>query len=58
MFALQSYAPAHPRLVALTWGGEDLAAALGATDSREGGSGPFPITSRARNAYSRPAPPG
>jgi citrate lyase subunit beta/citryl-CoA lyase len=58
MFALQSYAPAHPRLVALTWGGEDLAAALGATDNREGGSGPFPITSRARNAYSRPAPPG
>lgn len=35
MFALQSYAPAHPRLVALTWGAEDLAAALGATDNRE-----------------------
>ncbi len=35
MFALGSYAPAHPRLAALTWGAEDLAAALGATDNRE-----------------------
>ena len=35
MFALGSYAPAHPRLAALTWGGEDLAAALGATTNRE-----------------------
>jgi citrate lyase subunit beta/citryl-CoA lyase len=35
MFSLASYAPAHPRLVALTWGGEDLAAALGATANRE-----------------------
>jgi citrate lyase subunit beta/citryl-CoA lyase len=35
MFALGSYAPAHPRLAALTWGAEDLAAALGATENRE-----------------------
>lgn len=35
MFALGSYAPAHPRLAALTWGAEDLAAALGATANRE-----------------------
>jgi citrate lyase subunit beta/citryl-CoA lyase len=35
MFALGSYAPAHSRLAALTWGGEDLAAAVGATDNRE-----------------------
>src|SRR5271166_3273639 len=35
MFALGSYAPAHPRLVALTWGAEDLSAALGATANRE-----------------------
>jgi citrate lyase subunit beta / citryl-CoA lyase len=35
MFNLASYAPAHPRLAALTWGGEDLAAALGATDNHE-----------------------
>ncbi len=35
MFALGSYAPAHPRLAALTWGAEDLAAALGATDNKE-----------------------
>jgi citrate lyase subunit beta/citryl-CoA lyase len=33
MFALASYAP-HPRLAAFTWGGEDLAAALGATANR------------------------
>ena len=35
MFTLGSYAPAHPRLVALTWGAEDLAAALGATANKE-----------------------
>ena len=35
MFTLGSYAPAHPRLVGLTWGAEDLAAALGATDNKE-----------------------
>lgn len=35
MFHLFSYAPAHSRLVALTWGAEDLAAAIGATDNRE-----------------------
>jgi citrate lyase subunit beta/citryl-CoA lyase len=43
MFALGSYAPAHPRLIALTWGAEDLAAALGATDNKEpDGSWTFP----------------
>ncbi|RBP04132.1 citrate lyase subunit beta/citryl-CoA lyase [Roseiarcus fermentans] len=42
MFALHSYAPAHPRLAALTWGGEDLAAALGATENREEGGWTFP----------------
>jgi citrate lyase subunit beta / citryl-CoA lyase len=35
MFALGSYAPAHPRLVGLTWGAEDLGAAMGATDNKE-----------------------
>ena len=35
MFTLASYAPAHPRLVAMTWGAEDLSAALGATDNKE-----------------------
>ena len=35
MFALASYAPPHPRLIALTWGAEDLAAALGATENKE-----------------------
>jgi citrate lyase subunit beta / citryl-CoA lyase len=43
MFALGSYAPSHPRLIALTWGSEDLAAALGATDNKEpDGSWTFP----------------
>jgi citrate lyase subunit beta / citryl-CoA lyase len=35
MFALGSYAPAHAWLIALTWGAEDLSAALGATDNKE-----------------------
>ena len=35
LFALGGYAPAHPRLVGLTWGAEDLAAALGATANKE-----------------------
>lgn len=35
MFALGGYAPAHPRLVGLTWGAEDLAAAVGATANKE-----------------------
>jgi citrate lyase subunit beta/citryl-CoA lyase len=43
MFALGAYAPAHPRLIALTWGAEDLSAALGATDNKEAdGSWTFP----------------
>ena len=43
MFTLGSYAPAHPRLVGLTWGAEDLAAALGATDNKEAdGAWTFP----------------
>lgn len=43
MFNLGSYAPAHPRLVGLTWGAEDLAAAIGATDNKEpGGNWTFP----------------
>ena len=35
MFNLGSYTPPHPRLVALTWGAEDLAAAIGATGNKE-----------------------
>lgn len=43
MFGLGSYAVAHPRLVGLTWGAEDLAAAIGATDNKEAdGSWTFP----------------
>ena len=35
VFSLGSYAPAHPRLAALTWGAEDLAAAVGSTGNRD-----------------------
>ena len=42
MFGLHTYAPAHSRLAALTWGGEDLAAALGATENREDNDWTFP----------------
>ncbi len=35
MFALGSYVPAHPRLVGLTWGAEDLAAAIGASTNKD-----------------------
>lgn len=35
MFNLGSYAPAHPRLAALTWGAEDLGAVVGATSNKE-----------------------
>lgn len=37
MFNLGSYAPAHPRLAALTWGAEDLGAVVGATSNKEPG---------------------
>lgn len=43
MFNLGNYAPPHPRLVAMTWGAEDLAAAIGATyNKEEDGSWTFP----------------
>jgi citrate lyase subunit beta / citryl-CoA lyase len=35
MFSLGSYTPRHPRLIALTWGAEDLSAAVGATANKE-----------------------
>jgi len=35
MFNLGTYAPAHPRLAGLTWGAEDLGAAIGATANKE-----------------------
>ena len=46
MFSLGSYTPAHPRLAALTWGAEDLAAAMGAIANRDAEGGwtfPFEI---------------
>ena len=35
IMSLQSYAPSIPRLVALTWGAEDLSTAVGAISNRE-----------------------
>lgn len=44
LFALGSYTPAHPRLVGLTWGAEDLAAAIGATTNKDAaGAWSFPF---------------
>lgn len=44
LFALGGYTPAPTRLAALTWGAEDLAAALGAASNREAdGSYAFPF---------------
>ena len=43
MFNLGSYAPPHPRLTGLTWGAEDLGAAIGITSNKEeDGSWTFP----------------
>ena len=43
MFNLGSYMPPHPRLLALTWGAEDLSSAMGAIDNKEAdGSWTFP----------------
>ncbi|MEJ7935513.1 CoA ester lyase [Sphingobium sp. AN558] len=43
MFNLGSYAPPPPRMIAMTWGAEDLAAVIGATDNKEeDGSWTFP----------------
>ena len=44
MFNLGSYTPAPPRLTALTWGAEDLGAAIGVTASKdESGAWTFPF---------------
>lgn len=53
MFALGSYAPAHPRLVGLTWGAEDLGAAIGATGNKDAaGAWTFPYqVARAQCLY-------
>ena len=43
MFTLGSYNPPHPRLAGLTWGAEDLSAAIGATSNKDDdGSWSFP----------------
>lgn len=57
MFNLGSYNPANSRLVALTWGAEDLAAAIGATDNKEdSGEWTFPYqNARAQCLYAASA---
>jgi citrate lyase subunit beta / citryl-CoA lyase len=43
VFNVHTYAPAHPRLLALTWGAEDLSAELGAIATRDAaGNWTFP----------------
>lgn len=49
MFNLASYTPPHPRLIALTWGAEDLAAAIGATSNKEADGQWTPPFQMARN---------
>lgn len=39
MFNLGSYVPPHPRLAGLTWGAEDLGAAIGITSNKEADGG-------------------
>lgn len=57
MFALGSYIPPHPRLLALTWGAEDLAAAIGATANKEpDGTWTFPyLVARAQCLFAAAA---
>lgn len=57
MFALGSYAPAHPRLAGLTWGAEDLGAAIGATGNKlPDGAWTFPYqVARAQCLYAAAA---
>lgn len=44
MFALGTYAPAHPRLTGMTWGAEDLGAAIGITSNKDDdGNWTFPF---------------
>ena len=54
LFALGSYAPADRRLAALTWGAEDLAAALGASGNR-GADGEYEFTFRLARTLCRAA---
>ncbi|GAC1578924.1 MAG: CoA ester lyase [Sphingomicrobium sp.] len=49
IFRLGTYTPAHPRLCALTWGAEDLAAVVGATANRDGAGAFTPPYQMVRN---------
>ena len=49
VFALPGYAPAHPRLAALTWGAEDLSADIGAASHSDGAGRWFGPYEMARN---------
>ncbi len=49
LFALESYVGATPRLAGLTWGAEDLSAALGARSVRDEGGGWLPPYELARS---------
>ena len=49
MFGLSSYTPQTPRLAALTWGAEDLAAAVGATSNVDEAGAHTPLFRLARS---------
>ncbi len=49
LFTLQSYIGATPRLSALSWGGEDLSSALGASANRDGDGEWLPLYEMARS---------
>lgn len=49
LFRLESYAGSTPRLAAMTWGAEDLAAALGATEKRDAEGNWLPVYELARS---------
>lgn len=49
LFALNTYRGSSPRLLGLTWGAEDLAAAIGASANRDADGGLLPMFQLARS---------
>lgn len=49
IFGLSSYTPSCPRLIGLTWGAEDLSAAVGAASNSDGKGGLTPLYVLARS---------
>ena len=49
LFSLDSYTAATDRLAGLSWGAEDLSAAVGATENRDAGGNWLPLYEMARS---------